>query len=115
MPTYCYTSEDGSVFEEHQFPMGGAPWTITTDDGVEIQRDLVAEHSGQRSGDAWTNHESLALMAHPADIPAYVKDAKEKGLPVPDFNPQTGYLRFKSRSEQRRYLKAYGMVNMDDY
>jgi hypothetical protein len=62
MPTYCYSDLQGGQIFEHAARMGQAPDTLVIA-GVPLHRDLRAEHSGQRSGDAWTEHYSFSLGA----------------------------------------------------
>lgn len=111
MPTYCYRTARGKRWE-WTAPMGAAPKVLLAG-GEMALRDIAAEHGNTRSGDAWTNHASLALMVHPGDVPRYVEDARKKGIRV-EFNDR-GMPLFHSRSEQRKYLKAYDYVNYDDY
>lgn len=81
--------------------------------GRIAKRSIVTEHAGQRSGDPWVNHESLALMVHPADIPAYTEDARRRGVPV-EFS-KSGMPQFRSHSQQKRYCRAYEYANYGDY
>ena len=77
--TYCYSDLDGGPTRERQFPMGTAPPTIEVA-GITLQRDLKAEHSGQRSGDAWTEHFSMSMGArtprHAKEIAARCREAR---------------------------------------
>jgi hypothetical protein len=59
---YCFTSECGQHTIEASYPMGHAPSKIARD-GRYYWRDLRAEHTSQKSGDAWTNHWSLSMGA----------------------------------------------------
>jgi hypothetical protein len=112
MITYCYSTKDGRV-HEWDTRMGMAPQCLLVG-GCMAERDLVAEHSGQESGDAWTEHESAALMVHPSQIPEAVADAKRKGLNV-EFNPHNGCQIFHGASERKRYLKAYGYADLNSF
>jgi hypothetical protein len=110
MPTYLY-SVDGRTFE-YDAPMSRIPQSLFVN-GRIATRDIPAEHSGQRSGDPWTNHESLALMVHPLDVRKYRADAHARRLNVNIRDD--GMVEFRSRSAQRKYCRAYGFVNRDDY
>jgi len=82
--------------------------------GVTFVRDLVAEHTSAKSGDAWVEHYSLAMMVLPQDVPFYQKDAKEKGLGHIDFNEQ-GMPHFTDDKHQKRYAEAYGFRQLNSY
>ena len=56
-------------------------------------------------------NESHALKVHPRQVPEAVADAVRKGVPT-EFT-KDGRPRFTSREHQKRYLKAYGYVNLD--
>lgn len=115
MSTYCYTTEDGTVTEEHIFPIGTAPATITTKNGSVAHRDMYAEMVGtsQKSGDPWTNHASVSLMVNPTEREKYTKEAAELGVPT-QFN-EAGMPMFTSASHRKRYNKAYGFVDLNSY
>ena len=110
MPTYIY-SKDG-VRVEFFARMGHAPQSVFCN-GTLYARDIAAEHSGHRGGDPWVNHKSLALMVHPADIPKYERDAKRRGVKVA-FD-KDGFASFTSRSDWKRYCKAYGFHSLNEY
>ena len=110
MPTYLY--RNGDTIVEFRARMGCAPKTVWCH-GITFERDIRSEHFGQRSGDAWADHSSLALMVHPADVPKYLQDAREKGVTV-EFD-ENGWAKFRSRSEWKRYCKAYGYHGLNEY
>lgn len=64
--------------------------------------------------DPWRNHESDAAGCHPSQASEFEADARKRGVPT-EFDRNTGVARFRSRKHQRQYLKAYGMINRDDY
>ena len=109
MVTYCYSLDD----EIHEWlaPMGMAPQALLVN-GRIATRSFAAEHGGQKSGDPWTNHESLALSVHPLDVKEYRKDAHDKRLNVKIRDD--GMVEFRSRTDQKRYCRAYGYVNFGD-
>lgn len=113
MPTYIYTCESLGKSIEVQASMDDIPELVERD-GEVFARDIRAEHCGQKSGDPWTDHESLALMVHPADIKKNQKEALAKGCGVIEFSKE-GLPRFRSNSQRRKYLKAYGYVDRASY
>jgi len=106
---YLYRLDDRVI--EFRTRMGFAPQAVLCG-GRLARRDFEAEHSGQRSGDPWVNHSSLALSVHPLDVKEYRSDAHEKRLNVKIRND--GMVEFRSRRDQKRYCRAYGFVNFDD-
>jgi hypothetical protein len=110
MPTYIY-SKDG-VQVEFFARMGCAPQSVFCN-GTLYARDIAAEHGGQRSGDAWEDHDSLALSVHPLDVRKYQEDAKQKGVKV-TFK-KNGRVHFDSAKDHKAYLRAYGYVDFASY
>lgn len=101
MPTYCFSSKKGKTIER-EFSMAHIPERIYS--GREVyERDLVAEHSDQKSGDCWTNHYSLGLGArtprHAREIAAKCKRA---GLSC-DFDAHLR-MRVTSKEHQRKLI-----------
>ena len=94
---------------------------IITKDGVRVER-LVDYKTGnvvsslpprERAVDPWTNHVSWAAGVHPDDRETAMKDAAAKGVTThfdEDGNPH-----FTSAKHQRRFCRAYGMVNKQSY
>ena len=82
--------------------------------GRIAQRDIRAEHVGQRSGDPWVEHTSLALSVHPLDVKKYRKAAHAKGLSKAVKLQDDGMVAFRSRDAQKKYCRAYGYVNFGD-
>ena len=111
MPTYCYTV-NGRTVEWHA-AMRAIPQALLVN-GQVAERDIVAEHNGQKSGDPWAKHSSLALSVHPLDVTFYRKDAHKKGVGKKVKIRDDGYVEFASRSDQRDYCRAYGYVNWND-
>lgn len=111
MPTYCYKQDDRTY--EWDSPMSRIPQALLVN-GRIAERDIVAEHGGQRSGDPWENHESLALMVHPLDVKAYQEDARDKGLTGVTVR-KDGMFEFRSMEAKRRYCSAYGFVDKQSY
>lgn len=109
MPTYLYSTADRTY--EYRAPMSRIPPSLFVN-GRLARRDIRAEHAGQRSGDPWVEHTSLALSVHPLDVRKYRKDAHDRGLTV-KINDD-GMVAFRSRSEQKKYCRAYGYVNFGD-
>lgn len=107
--TYCYST--GNRVFDWDAPMGRAPQALFVN-GRVAARSYVAEHFGQRSGDPWVDHSSLALSVHPLDVKKYRADAHARGLNV-GFRDD-GMVTFRSRSDQKRYCRAYGFVNFND-
>lgn len=110
MPTYLYRSDDGRLHEWNS-PMSRIPQSLFVN-GRIARRDIAAEHGGQRSGDPWVNHTSLALSVHPLDVKKYRADACARKLNVKIRDD--GMVEFRSRSDQKRYCRAYGFVNFND-
>ncbi len=110
MPRYCY-SVAGRTYE-WPAPMNCIPPALLVG-GRLAQRDIRAEHVGQRSGDPWVEHASLALSVHPLDVPKYRKDAHAKGLAVKIRDD--GLVSCPSHSALKRYCRAYNYVNFGDY
>lgn len=111
MPTYLYNVN--GVIIEWQARMNAIPSALLVN-GQVAERDIAAEHGGQRSGNPWAKHSSLALSVHPLDVKKYRKDAHDKGVGKKVRIRDDGYVEFKCRSDQRDYCRAYGYVNYDD-
>lgn len=109
MVIYCYNLDDRVI--DWLAPMGKAPQSLLVN-GRIARRDKRAEMSSARSGDPWTEHESLALMVHPLDVKATRAEAHAKGLNVTVRD--NGMVHFDNRSDQKKYCRAYGLVNHDD-
>lgn len=109
MPTYCYSVANRTF--DWLAPMSCIPQALLVN-GRIARRDIRAEHTGQRSGDPWVEHTSLALSVHPLDVQKYRKDAHAKGLNVTIRDD--GMVAFRSRNAQKRYCRAYGYVNFGD-
>lgn len=114
MPTYVYTTDDGMTYE-YKAPMNRIPQSLFVN-GKIARRDIVAEHGGKRRvADPWVDHESLSLMVHPLDVPAYREDARKRGLKGVEIR-DNGMFRFPGGMlAQRRYCAAYDYVNMQSY
>jgi hypothetical protein len=110
MPTYIY-SADGKTYEWPS-TMSRIPQSLFVG-GRIAQRDIRAEHFGQRSGDPWVEHTSLALSVHPLDVQKYREDAHAKGLTDVKIQDD-GMVAFRSRNAQKKYCRAYGYVNFGD-
>jgi hypothetical protein len=95
--------------------MGKHPESILVD-GERFDRDLGADHRSQKSGNPWTDHESLALAVHPVDVPQFEREARENGVPT-EFNKETGMPKFTSNSHRKRYLRRCmpGVVDLNSY
>ncbi len=111
MPTYVYTTKDG-LSHEWNCRMSVRPQALFVN-GQVAQRDWGA--GGQRSGDPWVDNNSMAMMVHPDDIPSAMSDAKGKGVDGCITFNQDGSAHFASRSDQKRYCRAYGFHNRTDY
>ncbi len=111
MPAYLY-SVDGKT-HEWWAPMSRIPPALLVN-GKIAQRDICAEHAGQRSGDPWVEHTSLALSVHPLDVKKYRRDAHAKGLTDVKIQDD-GMVAFRSRKAQKQYCRAYGYENFGDY
>jgi hypothetical protein len=111
MPTYCYINDKTGHRVELQARMGCAPQQVWCC-GLTYRRDIAAEHADQISGDPWVNHSSLALSVHPADVMEHRREIAAKGLNAKVRDD--GYFEFASRSDQKKYCRAYGYVNFGD-
>lgn len=112
MPTYLYTANGRTT--EWRAPMRAIPTSLLVN-GQVAERDIAAEHNGQKSGDPWVKHTSLALMVHPADVDWYRKDARSKGVGRNVTIRNDGVFEFKSKKDQKKYCRAYGYANYGDY
>lgn len=111
MAIYSYVCGQCGKSEELYFSMSeGAPWTTTCSCGGKLVRDLKADVG---RGIVPKENISDALAVHPKQIKEFSEDAKRRGLSV-EFLPD-GRAKFKSNMEKRRYAKAYGFHNKDDY
>lgn len=116
---YCFTNEARTETVERHYPMGRAPSRIRVK-GAPFWRDLRAEHCGQCSGDAWTDHWSESMGArtaqHGREIAARCLKA---GVSVRFKYGGCGPIEVKSRRHQRQLLAVAHanvgkMVNFDD-
>ena len=112
MPTYCYRVGDRII--EWQARMNAIPSALLVN-GQVAERDIVAEHGGQRSGNPWVKHSSLALSVHPLDVKKYRKDAHKRGVGKNVTIRDDGMFEFRSHDDQKKYGRAYGYVNYGDY
>lgn len=119
MVTYCYSDLDGGPVWERNYPIGKAPATITVA-GVTLQRDLCAEHKGQKSGDAWTDHWSMPMGA---GTPQHAKEIAARcvaaGVDCKFQFDTCGPIEVKSRRHQKQLMAVAHadvgrMVNYDD-
>lgn len=111
MPTYLYETEEGKVVE-WQARMNAIPQALLVN-GKIAERRIALEHKGQRSGNAWAEHSSLALWVHPDQVMKYRKDAYEKGVGGDVRIRDDGFPEFRSASAQKKYCHAYEFVNHD--
>lgn len=105
MPTYCYTSDDGTQHIERIYPMGKAP-RILDIDGLTFKRDFRGELSPRACTGNWPMY-SDAAGVHPDQIKeAYEKSVKD-GVPT-QFTPD-GRAIFTSRKHRKDYCRTIGM------
>ena len=116
MPTYCYTHEATSRTIEREARMSQIP-KFVVEHGFLYHRDVRAEHAKQKSGDAWTEHWSLAMggrtKAHEREIAGKLRAAN---LPC-EFD-SIGRLKVSSAKQQRAMAKAIigpNGKNLDSY
>lgn len=112
MPTYCFTTKDGTTHERY-FPVGKCPKRIRVK-GKTADRDIAAEHSGQRSGGHGWPMYSDALFATPQAQPEWRRMLAEKGVTNVEWNKQ-GQMRLDSQAHQRRVMKALDMHQANCY
>lgn len=109
MPRYCYKSENGNT-HEWVCPMGKAPPTIMTPDGL-AKRDLAAEHIAVPSSKGWPI-KCVASGVNAADGDKLSKYLADKGVPteVRDGDPI-----YRDPQHRKKALKARGLVDLDGY
>lgn len=104
MPTYCYETKDGTVFERN-FPMGKAKRIIMVD-GKRARRSLMAELTSVPSTKGWP-FECDASGVHPDDAGKLRTLLKKSGVPT-DVT-QNGNPVYTSARHRRKALAARGL------
>ncbi len=110
-----YRFKDGQV-HEHEFDVKeDAPQRFFVDGRLSGEWFKLSDGrlAPRRAADPWTRHASLALACNPDDRIEFMEDAKKRG--VETHFDRLGRPRFTSRNHQHRYLRAYDLVNRDDY
>jgi len=118
MPTYCYTNDENGKTIERQFAIkDDIPAEVRVGSRI-FTRDLRAEHAGQRSGDAWTNHWSLSMGARTDEHAAEIARKCKRNKVDCRFDDHL-LLKVNSPSHQRKLAAAIfgkGKVrNLDSY
>lgn len=111
MPTYCYTTRNGSNTVDRYFPFGMAPKKIRVG-GRVADRDVVAEHSSTSSTPGNWPMESDAAGVCPTQIDEVQRHSMKIGVPT-QFNRKTGAAIFRTRRHRKKYLEAIGMFDRD--
>jgi hypothetical protein len=110
VPTYCYTSEDGTVTEERTFSIGKAPRVVRGADGRLLVRDYKAEHPKQRYGDTYPLvSEALGV----AESQAKQAEAHSRKIGVPTHFDERGRAIFRSRKHRNDYIKKMKFRDRD--
>lgn len=115
MPTYCYRRKDNGELVEMQMSVfelvrrQQKDGSIVLDDGGEAVRDYAEEMGGFRHCPGTYPMISEALGVHPSQIPAFAKDAADKGIPT-EFTRDGGVI-FRDRTHRREYCRAYGFFD----
>ena len=113
MPTYTFTSSDGTRIErfmliaeyERRVKDG-----ILIENGVRYERDLVADLPGGQGCNTWPM-KSVAAGVHPSQIDEYTAAGRAAGVDV-QFTPD-GDAVFHDRAHRRQCLKHWGMIDKD--
>ena len=114
MATYVYEDDEGNQIEFSRSIRFGAPKAVLCG-GRLYRRSYGSERTVRRAADPWVNHESLALMCPLGEIENRQRDALAKGLGVVDWNRRNGRPIFRSASQKRKYLRAYGYTDLNSY
>lgn len=119
MPIYTYICKDcGYEFDVAYSSDKGRKKRVKCQCGGKAEYDFQATVAGSknRSGDAWTNHESLA-MAVPKDmLEQTVTEEKKLGVSTAGYRVDSDGLaipHFSSKSQKEKYLRAFGYYNKD--
>jgi len=110
MPTYCYETKKGKVFDR-VFSMGRAPRSIVVD-GQRARRALSAELQSVPSSKGWPL-ECLGSGVNATDAQELRDVLKNKGVPTRVTND--GNPIYTDARHRRRALKARGFIDRASY
>lgn len=112
---YLYTTANGKMTVEENFPMGKAPKKIVLPVGLTAYRDVAAEHrkGGGEDGRAVNPYplKSTAVGVQPKQRFKAMKHAAEIGVPT-TFDKR-GDAVFESRGHRKRYCEAIGSYDLN--
>ena len=113
MTVYCFSDLEGGSVWERAYPMGKAPESITIA-GVKLFRDIKAEHSGQRSGDAWTDYTSITRGVPLPQMKAAQKLDAELGVPTDyEVRGPMALPRMRNAEHNRKWNRAHKWGSWD--
>lgn len=107
MPVYCYSTGDGRTVDR-VFRMGGAPLTVTLEDGSVASRDYRAEQVGRPSRGGWPL-ECEASGVHPSQAGELREFYERAG--VPTEVTERGNPVYRDMHHRRRALRARGLFD----
>ena len=109
MATFSYTSEDGKVTVDRDYPMGQAPSSFLEGDAIFFRDFSRARVGALAGGTAGWPMNSTSLGCHPNQIEQFTKESREAGIPT-DFTPK-GDAILSDPSHRARYMKFRGGVD----
>lgn len=109
MPTYCFTSEDGT-FVHKVFTVAGRPATVTEGDKLFF-RNVICEHSRISSANPWPQ-KSCALGVGVDQIDSAEKASFEAGVPL-TFDRKTGDANIQSNQHRNAVLESMKFHDLD--
>ena len=123
MIAYCYSAEDGIIFER-KFPMGEAPHVVRLEDGRIATRDYQAEHVGgivkgtnnpirPRPKKAWPMQPCVASGVHASQAGELRKHLAERGCPT-EVTPGGDPI-YTSAAHRRKALKIRGFYDKNSF
>ena len=110
MPTYLYRDPQKNLVEvvmTIKEMLEKEVDGILIKDGVELTRDLCAEHSTEQRGCATWPMKSDACGIHPSQAGEYYEHSVKIGVPT-QFDSRTGQAIFMDRAHRKKYLAARG-------
>lgn len=110
IPTYCYSTEDGTEVHDRIFRMGEAPEQITLDDGRVAKRSFQAENSPRKArGEGWPMEPCVASGVNAAQAPELRKFLEDRGCSTEVTG--NGDPIYRSPSHRKQALKLRGLFD----
>ena len=112
MPTYCYSDENGDIYERF-FHMGKAPKNIEVAKGNIARRDFAAEHMPRKAGKGGWPLACVASGVHPSQAQELRDFFKANGENC-EVNHE-GDPVYTSPTQRKRCLRLRGLYDKNSF